>query len=138
MKTNNLPYPFNKAFERGDNIDYEVGRWSDTNDHEYVEKLGYHPEMAGDCTYYAKGLSGFSLSSYGDWGSFYPSHAGDNEKEMFLDMFDKDIIRLWRIRAYIKENGETNTYDYVEGDGWGTYDKDEGKWVDCEDPYKEK
>ena len=137
MKTNNnLPYPFNVAFERGDTIDYNVGRWSDTNDHEYVEKLGYHSEMCSDCSYYAKGLDGFSLSSYGDWGSFHTSSSGKKEKGMFQDMFEKDIIRLWRIRAYIKEDGETNTYDYSTDIGWRTYDKGEGKWVDCEDPYK--
>ena len=137
MKTNNnLPYPFNVAFDRGDTIDYKVGGWSDMNDHEYVEKLGYHPEMVSDCSYFARGLSGFSLSSYGDWGSFHTSSSGKKEKAMFLDMFEKNITHLWRIRAYIKENEEVHAYDYSTEKGWCTYDKSKERWVCCEDPYK--
>lgn len=137
MKTNNLHYPFDKAFERGDSIDYRVGGWSDTNDHEYVRKLGYEPEMASDCSYFARGLAGFSLSSYGDWGTFHTSSSKDKEKEMFLDMVEKDIIRLWRIRAYIKKRGKMKTYDYVNGEGWSTFDEETNSWVSSWDPYDE-
>lgn len=137
---NKLPYPFSKAFEEGHSIDYKCAG----GDHRYVKELGYEPEMASDCTYYAKGLGGFSLSSYGDWGTFYPKWAGDNEKEMFLDMFDKGIIKLWRITAYIKEflpytkDWLVYSYSYEEGYGWKTYNEGEGKWVECADPFVEK
>ena len=133
---NSLPYPYNEAFERGNSIDYRVGGWSKESDHDYVRKLGYTPEMGGDCTYYAKGLGGFSLSSYGDWGTFYPDWAKEKEKEMFLDMFGKDIIRLWRITAYIKANGDVLHFTYENGIGWRTYDPEYG-WIDYTgDPYK--
>lgn len=126
MKENSLPYPFNAAFDNGDSIDYHTHG----GDHDYVIDLGYEPEMLSDCSYHAKGLNGFSLSSYGDWGTFYPDWASEKEKEMFLDMFEKGIIKLWRIRAYV--NGVTTDYD---GNDWSHYDKEHG-WVGCEDPYK--
>ena len=57
---NSLPEPFRTAFERGNSIDYKsVGH---PNDHTYVRKLGYVPEMHSDCSYSAKGLKGFSLA----------------------------------------------------------------------------
>ena len=126
---NNLPYPFNEAFEHGDSIDYRIGAWSQENDHTYVKKLGYKPEMLSDCSYHAKGLKGFSLSSYGDWGTFYADDAEEKEKEIFLDMFEKDIIRPWRIRAYRNRA----PYDYSNGK-WMTYAS--SAWVECNDPYK--
>ena len=126
MKENSLPYPFNAAFDNGDSIDYHTHG----GDHDYVIDLGYEPEILSDCSYHAKGLNGFSLSSYGDWGTFYPDWASEKEKEMFLDMFEKGIIKLWRIRAYV--NGVTTDYD---GNDWSHYDKEYG-WVGCEDPYK--
>ena len=126
---NNLPFPFNEAFEHGDSIDYRIGAWSQENDHTYVKKLGYKPEMLSDCSYHASGLKGFSLSSYGDWGTFYAGDAEEKEKKIFLDMIEKDIIRLWRIRAY--RNGEV--YDYDDGK-WMTYAS--SAWIECNDPYK--
>lgn len=125
---NNLPYPFNKAIEHGDSIDYRVGAWSIENDHSYVRKLGYVSEMASDCSYYAKGLKGFRLSNYGDWGTFYADDAGEKEKEMFLDMFEKDIIHLLRIRAY--RQGQVFDYD---GSKWMTHSSQ--GWIECGDPY---
>lgn len=142
MMENNLPYPYNVAFEHGDSIDYRVGDWSKESDHSYVKKLGYTSQMASDCSYYAEGLNGFSLSSYGDWGTFYADWGGEKEKEMFLDMYNKDIIRLWRIRTYIKKylplskDWLVHSFDYEEGIGWKTYDDGEKKWVMCDDPYK--
>ena len=133
MKENNLPYPFNIAFKKGHTIDYICAG----GDHEYVKKLGYVPEMRSDCTYSARGLKAFSLSSYGNWGSFYADWADEKEKKIFLDMFDKGIIKPWRITAYIK-NGLVNQYSYEEGHGWKTYDKGEKKWVECADPFVEK
>ena len=135
-----LPYPFNVAFENGHSIDYHCAG----GDHEYVKKLGYTPEMGGDCSYYAKGLNGFSLSSYGDWGTFYPDWANEKEKKMFLDMFDKGIIKPWRITAYIKEylphtkDWLVYHYSYEEGYGWKTYNEGERRWVECADPFVEK
>ena len=128
MSTNTLPYPFKKAFERGDSIDYKCSG----ADHEYAKKLGYEPKMNGDCSYSALGLKSFSLSSYGDWGTFYPSWADDKERDMFLDMFNQRIIKLWRIRAYV--NGTTYDYDDT-GEDWTMYDKEMEKWIDCSTPY---
>ena len=126
-----LPYPFNAAFEHGDSIDYRVGAWSIENDHSYVRKLGYVSEMASDCSYYAKGLKGFRLSSYGDWGTFYADDAGEKEKEMFLDMFEKGIIHLWRIRAY----RQGKMFDYADGK-WKTCTSSAG-WIECQEPYND-
>lgn len=139
MKSN-LPYPFNVAFEDGHSIDYR----SKGEDHEYVKKLGYSPKMGGDCAYYAPGLNGFSLSSYGDWGTFYPNRADDKEKEMFLDMFDKGIIKPFGISAYIRhylpytKDWLVCRYSYNEDDGWKTYNERLGSWLYCEDPLKDK
>ena len=126
MKANNLPFPFNTAFDRGDSIDYRCAG----ADHDYVRKLGYEPEMNGDCSYSAPELKGFSLSSYGDWGTFYPSWADEKERDMFLDMFEQNIIQLWRIRAYV----EHVTHDYADGE-WKKYDKELKTWVNCPCPY---
>ena len=140
---NNLPYPFNRAFEDRNSIDYKVTPGSKQGtDHEYVRKLGYEPEMYGDCTYGAKDLPGFSLSSYGDWGTFYVDWATDKGKEMFLDMYEKGIIKLWRIRKYvskilpISKEKIVFCFDYTEDGGWKKYNGE--KWIDnAEDPYKE-
>jgi hypothetical protein len=52
-------------------------------------------------------------------------------------MFNKDIIRLWRITAYIKSNGDVLHFTYENGVGWRTYDKEYG-WIDYnKDPYKQ-
>ena len=128
-----LPYPFDYAFENGHSIDYKC---AGGKDHRFVENLGFEPKMMSDCTYSAPGLAAFSLSSYGDWGTFYSDWADDAECKMFLDMYEQGIIKLWRIRAYLhNEKGETQTYDYEEGRGWTTYDKKAEKWSQCEDPF---
>lgn len=140
MMENNLPYPFNAAFEKGYSIDYKCSG----EDHRYIEKLGYKSEMASDCSYNAKGLDGLSLSSYGDWGTLHTSFADDTCKKIFLDMYDKGIIKLWRISAYIKEYipGTDNTdwnvlsYYYEDGKGWKMYEKERREWVKCDDPLK--
>lgn len=125
---NNLPEPFRTAFERGDSIDYKsIGH---PNDHTYVRQLGYEPEMHSDCSYSAKGLKGISLSSYGDWGTAYANWMDDTSKGIFLDMCNKEIIKLWRITVY--KDGES--YKYEDGNGWITYIKEIG-WKPCECPY---
>ena len=92
--------------------------------------------MGGDCSYYAKGLNGFNLSSYGDWGTFFPSWANEESKKIFFDMYEKGIIKLWRITAYIKANGDVLHFTYENGVGWRTYDPEYG-WIDYTgDPYK--
>ena len=128
---NNLPEPFRTAFERGDSIDYKSNGFP--NDHAYVRKFGYEPEMGSDCSYSAKGLNGFSLSSYGDWGTAYVDWMDDTSKGIFLDMYDKGIIKLWRITVY----KDGSSYDYEEGIGWKGYVKAEHKWIPCESPYEE-
>ena len=127
---NNLPYPFNIAFDSDDSIDYRVGNLNkNENDHTYVKQMGYTPEMRLDCAYHAKGLNGFRFSSYGNWGTFYSDWATEKEKEMFLDMYNKNIIELWRIRAY----RNNHVYDYSDGK-WVTHDEQTG-WHDCDCPY---
>ena len=49
---------------------------------------------------------------------------------MFLDMFKKGIIKLWRIRTYV--NGVMTDYN---GNDWSHYDKEMNEWVGCKDPY---
>lgn len=46
-------------------------------------------------------------------------------------MIEEGIIILWRIRTYI--NGDV--FDYEDGYGWKTYDKEKW-WTMCESPYK--
>lgn len=129
-----LPYPFDYAFEHSHSIDYKC---DDGKDHRFVENLGFKPKMNSDCTYSAPGLKGFSLSSYGDWGTFYSNWANDGDCKIFLDMYKQGIIKLWRIRAYLpNEKGETQTYDYEEGHGWRTYNKGANEWQQCKDPFK--
>lgn len=141
MTKNNLPYPFNVAFDEGHSIDYKC---AGGEDHRYVGKLGYESEMASDCTYFARGLNGLSLSSYGDWGTLHGSFSDEKSNQIFLEMYEMGIIKLWRITAYIRQflphiNGWiVDSYEYEEGRGWRTYSEAEGKWVECEDPFKEK
>ena len=133
---NSLPYPYSEAVKRGNSIDYRVGGWSEESDHDYVIKLGYTPEMRSDCTYSARGLDGFSLSSYGDWGTYYPSGTSKKSEKIFFDMYEKGIIKLWRITAYIKVNGSMQAFSYENGSGWRTNDPEYG-WIDyVGDPYR--
>lgn len=125
---NNLPEPFKTAFDRGDSIDYRtVGN---PDDHAYVKNLGYVPEMHSDCSFSAEGLKGISLSSYGNWGTVFVRRMDETSKEIFLDMYDNEIIKLWRITVY--KDGES--YKYENGNGWITYIKEIG-WKPCECPY---
>lgn len=96
LNTEVLKEPFRTAFEKGQTIDYIS---NDCADHKYVEKLGYQPSMNSDCSYTSCGLKSFSLSSYGDWGSFYTDSADTDGKKMFLDMVEKSVIIPWRIRC---------------------------------------
>lgn len=129
----NLPYPFDYAFEHEHSIDYKC---QDGKDHAFVRGFGYESKMNSDCSCSAPGLAGFSLSSYGDWGTFF-GWADGNSRKIFLDMYERGIIKLWRIRAYLNdEKGEVQTYDYEEGYGWRTVSKETHKWSQCEDPFK--
>ena len=121
-----LPEPWNKVVESEGSIDYQCKG----GDHKYVEERGYVSQMNSDCTYSAPGLRGFSLSSYGDWGTFFPSWADDESYGYFIDMYEKGIIKLWRARVYI----DCKSYDYEVGVGWNTYNKDLGIWTDCPNP----
>ena len=125
-----LKEPFRTAYQRGDSIDYQIDPSSKVTDHSYVKKYGYTSKMNDDCSYSAKGLKGFSLSSYGNWGTVYPGDLDDEGKEIFFNMIEENIIKLWRIRAYI--NGDS--FDYVDGGDWTTYDKENG-WIKCSCPY---
>ena len=90
--------------------------------------------MNSDCSYSAPGLKGFSLSSYGDWGTFFSNWADEESFGYFIDMYEQGIIKLWRARVYI--NGQT--HDYEVGAGWQTYDKELGAWVNCPNPLENK
>lgn len=131
MNANILSEPFLTAFENGASIDYRVNPNSGISDHAYIEKLGYHSKMHSDCSYTADGLQSFSLSSYGNWGCFYTYRSSDEEKRMFLDMCEKDIIRPWRIRIYIGDY----TYDYSTENGWSRYSFKTKTRETCENPY---
>ncbi len=126
-----LKEPFRTAYQNGDSIDYKTNPNSKISDHSYVEKYGYYSEMHSDCSYSAPGLHGFSLSSYGNWGTVYTSDLDDEGKEIFFNMIEENIIKPWRIRAYVKGD----CFDYVDGKGWKTYDKELG-WLYCPSPYK--
>lgn len=125
-----LKEPFRTAYQNGDSIDYKTNPNSKIGDHSYVEKYGYYSEMHSDCSYSAPGLHGFSLSSYGDWGTVYTKDLDDEGKEIFFNMIEENIIKPWRIRAYVKGD----CFDYEEGKGWKTYNKESG-WYDCKSPY---
>lgn len=125
-----LKEPFRTAYQNGDSIDYQTNPNSKIGDHSYVEKYGYHSEMHSDCSYSVPGLRGFSLSSYGNWGTVYTSDLDDEGKEIFFNMIEENIIKPWRIRAYVKGD----CFDYEDGDGWKTYDKESG-WHKCQCPY---
>lgn len=126
-----LKEPFRTAYQNGDSIDYQTNPKSKISDHSYVEKYGYYSEMHSDCSYSAPGLHGFSLSSYGNWGTVYTRDLDDEGKEIFFNMIEENIIKPWRIRTYI--NGDT--FDYEDGDGWKTYNKESG-WHKCKSPYE--
>ena len=125
-----LKEPFRTAYQNGDSIDYQTNPHSKIGDHGYVEKYGYHSDMHNDCSYSAPGLHGFSLSSYGNWGTVYTSDLDTEGKDIFFGMLKEGIIKLWRIRAYI--NGDI--FDYEDGKGWQSYDKVLG-WHECQCPY---
>lgn len=128
-----LKEPFKTAFERKDTIDYTT---KDCRDHEYVKDLGYTPSMNPDCSITACGLRSFSLSSYGDWGTFFVNWADEEEKQMFFDMVDKGIITLWRIRAYVHCGYNTSQYSYDDTTKeWRVYDSKEYMWKEAENPY---
>ena len=135
---NNLPYPYSEALKRKNSIGYKVSKRSKENDHEYVRKLGYTPEMGGDCSYSAIGLDGLNLSSSGVWGAYYPSFANKESTDVFLDMYERGIIELWDITAYIDDvNGFVNSFSYEKGKGWKKYDPEYGWSSYNGDPYKD-
>lgn len=131
-----LPYPFSVAFDGGAIIYYKC---KGEKDHKFVEKLGYTPKMDRDCSYHAKGLNGLSLSSYGDWGAFFPKDADGKSTEIFLEMFDKEIIKLWKfdtyVEVYVPLTNDKLIYNYCYEDekGWEMYDEGASLWTACDD-----
>jgi hypothetical protein len=130
-----LPEPFNSAFKNGHSIDYKTNPNSQKDDHTVVKEFGYIPQMGGDCSYYAKGLGAFSLSSYGDWGTFFTDLADDFQKKLFLSMCKDKVIFPCRIDAHVKENGDATHYTY-DSRGWRKYDEEIHSWLFCKSPYK--
>lgn len=131
----NLKSPFKEAFESGDSIDYKLVPGAKKTDHDVVKEMGYKIQMNSDCSFTASGLPGFSLSSYGDWGTFFVDWGTDAEKKLFLDMCNEGIIAPWRVRKYVREGKNTVPYDYDER-GWTKHSEELGKWVSTESPYK--
>lgn len=122
-----LPKPWSDIIKCGGSIDYHC---KNCDDHKYMEECGYKAHMNGDCSYTAVEVPAFSLSSYGDWGSFWSKVAKDEEYGYFIDMISKRIIKPWRASVYI--NGEG--YDYEDGNGWSKYDQELNSRLYCPNP----
>lgn len=136
---NILDEPFKTAFTNGDSIDYKLVKGATRNDHDIAKAYGYQPEMASDCSFYAKGLIGFSLSSYGDWGTFFTGHANVEGKDIFLMMVREKIIKPWRIYAYRKDGFEGTLYHYNDVyKKWTVYNEEKHEWIETESPYDTK
>ncbi len=124
-----LKEPFRTAYRTGSSIDYKV-KPNGPNDHDYAKKHGFKTEMHSDCSFSASGIPGFSFSSYGNWGTVYTDDLDDKGKEIFFELLKDGIIEPWRIRTYT----DKGSFNYVDGDGWKTYDKELG-WINCPSPY---
>ena len=85
-----------EPFASAQTIDFKTT--SPLSDHKYLEALGYHITMGADCSCSCE-LVGLSVSSYGDWGTIY-SWADELTWQIFLDMVEKRIIKLWRCDNY--------------------------------------
>ena len=135
---NKLEYPFSKAFENGDTIHFQADP-ATAPDHEYIRNLGYEIEVGGDCSYFARGLEGYDLSGPGGWGSFFPDNADSESKRIFLEMYDKGIVRPIGITKYVRvflprtKDWLVFRYEYKEGKGW--QENNDKEWRDCNDPY---
>lgn len=126
-----MPEPFRTVIQIPSfSIDYKVSEGA--NDHAFFKKHGYEATMAQDCTYYIPGLGGISLSSYGNWGTLYDGSKKNESFELFLQMYEKKIIQLWRIRIYVHRNGSVISYDYSTGCGWKMYNGE--TWVSTDSP----
>lgn len=85
--------------ETGKSFDFEVSDGENgPADHKFVESLGYEVKMAGDCSFYAPGLNGISLSSYGNWGTFFNCWMDNNAREVAIKMIDEGIVDFYRYR----------------------------------------
>lgn len=126
--------PFKTVFEHIDENDASIDYKAVGDDHAFLRKRGYELWMGSDCSYFVKGLSGLSASSYGDWGTYLHTLDKNNEAlNIFLEMYEEGIIEPWRIRIYI----DGQHYDYNDdSEKWSTHDRTTGKWVDCENPMK--
>ena len=101
-----------------------------TNTHKFVKKFGYEAKMNLDCSITGDGLIGINLTSYGDWGSVYPSFMDKTSADIFKQMVAEDVVELWRAQIHVK----CDTFYYEDGKGWTTYDETEKKWVSCDEP----
>ena len=132
--TKEIKEPFRTVLEQRKkyepSIDFKV---KDGADHLWLKRHGYSMNMGGDCSYYEYDKegnlkSGLNASSYGDWGEYHCTFDKNDEcYGILMQMFEEDIIELWRIRVYI----DHQVYDYdSETDVWMTY-TDEEKWHPC-------
>lgn len=123
FESDKIKEPFLTVLNLGQSVNYKCSGL----DHEYVKKLGYVPELHSDCSYSAKGLYGINLSSYGNWGTVYPSSMDENSKKIFIDMLEDSIIELCSCMIYLNRV----PYDY-DGENWKTYNGTD--WVTCDTP----
>ena len=119
--------PFLTVLRLGGSVDYKD---KGAKTHKFVKKLGYEPKMNSDCSITAEGLKGINLTSYGDWGSVYPSFMDKNSTDIFKQMVTEGVVELWRARIYVNQH----SFYYEDGKGWTTYDETEKKRVSCKEP----
>ena len=86
--------------------------------------------MNSDCSITAVGLKGIDLTSYGDWGSVYPSFMDKTSADIFKQMVDEGVVELWRARISVNRQ----SFYYENDKGWTTFDETEKKWVSCDEP----
>ena len=128
-----LEYPFNVAYKSEAAIDFKTVEL--LSDHKYVnDNLGLEVHTGADCSCFADGLDGLSLSSYGDWGTFFNTFASSRVKKVFLDMIAKKVIVPWRIRWYMPNGYAIQSKGYTYSDGkWESYDGE--SWKPAEDSF---
>lgn len=129
-----MPEPFKSVIQMDNfSIDYKT---RECVDHTFLNKRGYDLIFGADCSYYVRGLSGINPSSYGDWGTIRDLGKNTEALGLFLEMYEKGLVELWRIRIYLpNEKGKKQQYEYTDKDGWSTYDINQKKWIKTEQPF---
>lgn len=130
-----LIYPFNKAFENGDRIDF-IPVNGGLSDRRYMEENGRKLTFSenGDC--YVEGVDGLRCSFY-DWsgvqcGSLLPN-ATEEARDLFLTMVKEHIV----VPSKITLSEDKNT-EYTMAENWQKFDEKTKSWLFIgRSPYKE-